>query len=407
MPRLLLCLLTLLATTGRAQTAVTTVVADADTHEGIAHASLYTKEGGRFRSVVSNSRGAATVAFTFRRLTISHLNYERLTVSQLGDTVFLKPKYRSTAEVVVINKEPEWIRRCLKETVNRKAQNYFTHDGCERLDYHTQSTGRDNIYRFHLNGLLRTKTADRKRYALHCDSTDAHIVASDSTRLTDTQNLRRMLYEDFMEDLSRDFIRSHRFYHYADYKGANSHEVKLSFKAKHHTDDRGWMILDTVRYVVRSAYRSTGTKTNRRERIGTMMYNVARVFGYRVDTFTRDYRVSYGERPDGTLYPAEVRYKMYYAGRDGDATKEEAEFSQQTGGGFPNMEATLTLTPPTPILNSPLGPKGRFAFEEFSILNWTELPPSWYVTFNSEADRQLEVQLSNLPATFSIFDEQP
>jgi hypothetical protein len=127
-----------------------------------------------------------------------------------------------------------------------------------------------------------------------------------------------------------------------------------------------------------------------------MMYNVARVFGYRVDTFTRDYRVSYGERPDGTLYPAEVRYKMYYAGRDGDSTKEEAEFSQQTGGGFPNMEATLTLTPPTPILNS-----------KFSIVNWTELPPSWYVTFNSEADRQLEVQLSNLPATFSIFDEQP
>ena len=130
------------------------------------------------------------------------------------------------------------------------------------------------------------------------------------------------------------------------------------------------------------------------ERIGTMMYNVARVFGYRVDTFTRDYRVSYGERPDGTLYPAEVRYKMYYAGRDGDSTKEEAEFSQQTGGGFPNMEATMTLSPTTHHL-SPI------------TQIWHQLPPSWYVTFNSEADRQLEVQLSNLPATFSIFDEQP
>ena len=394
MSRLLLSLLTLLATAGYAQNAATVVVADAVTHEPVAHASLYTKEGGRFHSVISNTQGVAKVVFLFQRLTVSHLNYERLTVRHLSDTLFLKPRYQSTGEVVVTNKEPEWIRRCLKATVKRKTQNYFTHDGCEQVDYHTQSMGRDNIYRFHLKGLLRTKCPARKRYELYADSTDAHIVASDSTRLTDTQNLRRMLYEDFMEDLTRDFISDHRFFHYADYEGASKDHVKLSFKAKRNTDDRGWMILDTVRCVVLSAYRSTGTKTNRQERISSAMYMMARIFGYRIDTFTRDYRVSYAQRPDGTLYPAEVRYKMYYAGRDGDSTKEEAGFSEQTGGGFPNMEATMTLTP----LNT-----------QHSSLNntWHQLPSSWYVTFNSEADRQLEVQLSNLPATFSIFDENP
>ena len=392
MSGLLLCLLMLIATAGYAQN-TTTVVADAVTHEPVAHASLYTKEGGRFRSVITNGKGIANVPFIFQRLTVSHLNYERLIVRHLSDTLFLKPRYQSTGEVVVTNKEPEWIRRCLKQTVRRKTQNYFTHDGCEQLDYHTQSMGRDNIYRFHLKGLLKTKCPGRKRYELYADSADTHIVASDSTRLTDTQNLRRMLYEDFMEDLTRDFIGDHRFYHYADYEGASRNEVKLSFKAKHRTDDRGWLVLDTVRCVVLSAYRSTGTKTNRQERISSAMYMMARIFGYRIDTFTRDYRVSYGERPDGTLYPAEVRYKMYYAGRDGDSTKEEAEFSQQTGGGFPNMEATMTLTPPIP--NS-----------QFPILNWTELPPSWYVTFNTDSDRRLEVELSNLPATFSIFDTE-
>ena len=392
MSGLLLCLLMLIATAGYAQN-TTTVVADAVTHEPVTHASLYTKEGGRFRSVITNGKGIANVPFIFQRLTVSHLNYERLIVRHLSDTLFLKPRYQSTGEVVVTNKEPEWIRRCLKQTVRRKTQNYFTHDGCEQLDYHTQSMGRDNIYRFHLKGLLKTKCPGRKRYELYADSTDTHIVASDSTRLTDTQNLRRMLYEDFMEDLTRDFISDHRFFHYADYEGANRNEVKLSFKAKHRTDDRGWLVLDTVRCVVLSAYRSTGTKTNRQERISSAMYMMARIFGYRIDTFTRDYRVSYGERPDGTLYPAEVRYKMYYAGRDGDSTKEEAEFSQQTGGGFPNMEATMTLTPPIP--NS-----------QFPILNWTELPPSWYVTFNTDSDRRLEVELSNLPATFSIFDTE-
>jgi len=392
------------ATAGYAQdAATTTVVADAVTHEPVAHASLYTKEGGRFHSVISNTQGVAKVGFQFQRLTVSHLNYERLTVRQLADTIFLKPKYLSTGEVVVTNKEPEWIRRCLKETVKRKTQNYFTHDGCEQVDYHTQSMGRDNIYRFHLEGLLRMKSANRKRYELLADSTRSHIVASDSTRLTDTQNLRRMLYEDFMEDLTRGFISDHRFYHYADYEGASKDEVKLSFKAKHNTDDRGWLILDTTRCIVLSAYRSTGTKTNRHERIGTMMYNVARVFGYRVDTFTRDYRVNYAQRPDGTLYPAEVRYKMYYAGRDGDSTKEEAEFSEQTGGGFPNMEATMTLTPSPSTFNPP---PSTFNPPP-STTTWHELPPSWYVAFNSDSERQREVQLSNLPATFSIYDGQP
>ena len=399
MSGLLLFLLIFVATAGFAQNTATTVVADADTHEPIAHASLYTKEGGRFRSVISNERGVARVSFQFQRLTVSHLNYERLVVRRLPDTLFLKPRYRSTGEVVVTNKEPEWIRRCLKETVKRKTRNYFTHDGYEQVDYHTQSMGRDNIYRFHLTGLLRTKCPGRKRYELQVDSVNAHIVASDSTRLTDTQNLRRMLYEDFMEDLTRDFISDHRFYHYADYEGASRDQVKLSFKAKRNTDDRGWLILDTVRCVVLSAYRATGTKTNRQERISSAMYMMARIFGYRIDTFTRDYRVTYAQRPDGTLYPAEVRYKMYYAGRDGDSTKAEAEFSEQTGGGFPNMEATMTLTP--------LNPQPSSLNTQPSTLNntWHQLPPSWYVAFNTDSDRQLEVKLSNLPATFSIYEE--
>ena len=347
-------LLTFIAVTCSAQSPTTTVVADAVTHEPVAHASLYTKEGGRFRSVVSNGQGIAKVGFQFQRLTVSHLNYERRTVRQLSDTLFLQPRYQTTGEVVVTNKEPEWIRRCLKQTVKRKTQNYFSHDGYQQVDYHTQSMGRDNIYRFHLQGLLRMKSEGRKRYELLADSMHSHIVASDSTRLTDTQNLRRMLYEDFMEDLTRDFISAHRFYHYADYEGASRDEVKLSFKAKHHTDDRGWIILDTTRCVI-------------------------------------DYRVSYAQRPDGTLYPAEVRYKMYYAGRDGESTKEEAAFSEQTGGGFPNMEATMTLTPPTTT-----APESAL---------WHEMPPSWYVAFNSDADRQREVELSNLPAMFSIFTE--
>lgn len=396
-PTLLGAMLTLCAGVGIAQSVKTVVVADADTRLPVTHASLYTKEGGHFYSAISNEQGVARVTFQFQRLTVSHLNYEQRTLRQLPDTIFLKPKYLTKAEVVVTNKEPEWIRRCLKQAVKEKEKNYFTHEGCEAYTYDTQNMGTNNIYRFHSTGLLRTKDATHKHYAIVADT--CRITASDSTTLTDITNLRRMLYEDFMADLDNGFIRSHRFYHNYDAKGLAEDEVELRFRSKHETDDRGWLVLDTVRCTVLSAQRSTGTKTNRQERIDGIMYAMARVFGYRIDKWTRDYRVTYAYRPDGTLYPSEVRYKMYYAGRDSSDDKQEQEFNERTGGGFPNMEATLTL--------SPTGIDNEFPSGVLEEASWLELPTSWYVRLNSESEHHKEIELSNLPATFTIFENEP
>lgn len=38
-------------------------------------------------------------------------------------------------------------------------------------------------------------------------------------------------------------------------------------------------------------------------------------------------------------------------------------------------------------------------------LNWTDLPPSWYIKYNTDADRQKEIELSSLPAVFSIYED--
>ena len=378
---------------GRFTNAQTTaVVADATSHEPVAHASLYCKEGGRFLSAISDMHGRATVSFTFHRLTVSHLNYETATLRQLPDTIFLKPKFRSTGEVVVTNKEPEWIRRKLRQVVKTKQKNYFTHDATEHFVYHTQSLGTNHIYRYHLEGRLRSIASDRKHYIMLPDS--SHIVASDSTRLTDTANLQRMLYEDFMMELDNGFISSHKWGENPDYNGHSPDEVELHYRSKHHTDDRGRVVNDTARCIILQATRYTGTATNRRERMSALLYAMARaISGYRVDTWIRDYRVSYALRPDGTLYPAEVRYKLYYAGEDGTRDKDQQAFSDQTGGGFPNMEATLTLTP---LALQPSSPDPQ---------HYT-LPPSWYLRLSSEAEKQHDIMLSNLPATFSIFEQE-
>ena len=382
------------------------VVADAVTHQPVAHASLYTKEDGRFHSCVSNEQGVAHITFQWQRLTVSHLNYEQRILNQPRtsennsrtpvppyprtpekDTIFLQPRYRDVGQVVVTNREPEWIRRCLKKAVKQKDALYYGHEGYEHFEYHTQSLGTNSIYRMTLTGLLRHKSPTFKHYAIQPDT--ARIVAADSIRLTDTSNLRRMLYEDFMADLDNSFIRHHRFYANYEYRGQTPDEIELRFRSPKNADDHGTLVIDTLRCTIVKAYRHTGTKTNRQERIDGLMYRMAQVFGYRIDTFIRDYRVSYAYRDDGTLYPAEVSYKLVYGGRDGDYDKTKEEFSEQTGGGFPNMEATLVLNEERKMKN-----------EEF-----VELPPSWYIKYNTDADRQKEIELSSLPATFSIYEE--
>ncbi len=365
------------------------VVADAETHAPVSYASLYTRDGGVFRSVVTNAQGGATIPFTFQRLTVSHLNYQQRVVRQLADTLLLTPKYRSTGEVVVTNKEPEWIRPKLKQVVKQKEHSYFSTADTMSISYHTRSIGSNNLYDYRLTGLLCMLSSSHGDYSLFPG--ESIIEAVDSTRLTDTSNLRRMLYEDFVAEFDNGFIRSHKFYENPEYVGSNANEIELRFRSKSHQDDRGWLVVDTARCLVLKAYRFTGTKTNRQERVSAFMYACARLFGYRIDTWTRDYRVTYAERADGTCYPSEVSYKLYYAGSDGDTDQHQQEFDERTGGGFPNMEATLHISP-APMLLS----EGQ----------WHTLCPSWYIKYNTDAERQREVELSNLPAEFHLFTEE-
>lgn len=369
------------------------VVADAVTREPVVSASLYTKEGGRFRAAISDEEGVARVGFSFGCLTVSHLNYERQQVRALPDTIWLRPRYETTAEVVVTNTEPEWIRRKLREAVRLKAQNYFDRTDTMAFSYDTESIDKKGLYRYHLTGLMRMRDEKHGLYAILPDR--SVITSSDTTRLTDVANLRRMLSEDFMVELTRGFINDHRWAEDPDYEGRGRGEVELVFRSKNRTDDRGRLVLDTARCVVLRAYRFTGTETNRRERMPAVLYAMARVMsGYKVNQWTRYYRVSYGERADGTFYPREVGYKLYMETEDSETDDSTTEYDGQTGGGFPNMEATLRIDGSVPS-------GGETNVDDMS---WLELPKSWYLRYGTEESRRREVELANLPADYESIE---
>ena len=365
------------------------VVADKVTHEPIAQASIYTKENGVFHSAISNDQGEAVIDFHFTRLTFSHLNYERSLKTSLSDTIFLTPRHRETAEVIVRNIEPKWIREKLRKAAKTKWKVYFSHPRVLCYDYQTQSIDRNSYYTYQSKGLMQMKSFDHDHYSL--SQTEGHIVSVDSTKLTDVANLRRMLYEDFMEELDGSFIRSHRYSVNGEFKSANKNELELVFRSKNHEDDRGRIVIDTARCIIRSAYRITGTETNKRERMSQVLLAFARALsGYRIDKWNRTYHVSYAELPDGTMYPSDVSYKCYIEGYDREDDPVVKEYEEQSGGGFPNMEATLHLSAAPSLPDS---------------IAWLELPGSWYLRLSSNKERQQEVSLSHLPAYFDIFKE--
>ena len=366
------------------------VVADRDTHEPVGQASLYTKEGGRFRSTISNDAGEAIVNFDFARLTVSHLNYERLQLRQLPDTIFLQPRYRQTREVVVRNVEPAWIRPMLKRFVRTKAYRYFARPTTLSYDYHTQSISSNNLYRYRSQGLLRPKNGIQEQHAIW--QQEGQITSIDSTQLTDVVNLRRMLYQDFVQELTDDFISDHIFRENGAFASKNKDEIELVFRAKNRNDDRGRFVIDTVRCVVLSAWRKCGTKTNRHLRMNPFLYAMARaISGYRVEQWNTYYSVSYGMLADGQLYPDSVCYKDFFANYDNDDDKAEQEYHRQTGGGFPNMEATLKLSPCSSVPDS---------------AQWLLLPRPWYLRLSSDAERQQEIELSHIPARFELMNEE-
>ena len=366
------------------------VVADKNTHEPIAQASIYTKEDNKFHSAISNDQGVAVINFPFKRLTFSHLNYERRVVTSLSDTIFLAPRYRETAEVIVRNIEPKWIREKLRKVVKTKRKVYFSQPRMLCYDYQTQSIDRRSIYSYQSKGLLRMKSLDQDYYSL-CQ-TEGHIISVDSTQLTDVANLRRMLYEDFVDELDGSFINSHRFSENGEFKSSNKNELELVFRSKYHNDDRGRIVIDTARCIIRSAYRITGTDTNKKERMSAVLLTFAHaISGYRIDRWNRTYHVSYAELPDGTMYPSDVSYKCYIEGYDREEDPVVNEYDEQSGGGFPNMEATLHLTAATSLPDS---------------ITWIQLPGSWYLRLSSAKERQQEISLSHLPAIFDIFKEE-
>jgi len=383
-PLLLMLLLTVATVQANAQRVV---VIDSDTGDPVMHASIYTKTGKTFRSATTDYDGRANVRFTFNRLTVSHLNYYKQTLTALPDTIRLRPRYTSVPEVTVTNREPAWVRPMLKRIAKKKASTFLTRSDTMSYTYNSQSIGRQSYYHLTSTGDLRLKSGSQKHHQYRAH--DISVTSADTTRLTDFMNLRVMLYEDFYERFSRSFISDHWFRE-TDQERSNKNEVELFFRSKRGNDDRGRMVVDTARLVILSAHRVSGTESNKRRLMSPFLLGLSRVMsGYQVLKWDIDYAVEYGEH-NGNIYPATVRYKSYMENVEPGVNDEDKAFGDSIGGGFPCMEATLQMHP---------------AAAAADTTSWTPLHESWFIRLGSDAERLYDIRLNNQPAHFTILRE--
>lgn len=385
--------------------AQTVVVADATTHLPVTHASLYARTNGKFHSAVTDANGKATVDFAFPRITISHLNYKPKRLRVLPDTVFLEPKEYLVSEVKVTNREPEWIRRKLKAFVKAKEGKYLVKPQTRLYTYSSRSFGRRSLYQYDGTGLIAMRNPNQKLYCIRPLS--GIVVGDDTTRLTDTQNLRRILYEDFVDGLDKSFIRDHHFAVDTEYK-EHPDCVRLVFWTDDKTGrDHGNFVMDTLRLTISTVTRHEGLDYNKRTKVSKFMLKTNWLLsGYKILVWDVDYHCNYA-LVDDSWQPVFANYKFFYRCTERLTEKKDSAYYHDTGNGFTNIESTLRLASADSVLasNDTIMNGMTEAAKGDTTQLWIRLPESWYMRFSSDLDRREEVRLAHLPCIWKKPDD--
>lgn len=254
----------------------------------VSRASVYTTCQGKVKSTFSDQQGCVSLDFTFDSLIISHINYRKVCVRTLPDTLFLRQMTRTLSEIVVnFAGEPAWIRPMLKNFVKQKAAKY-RNDGVQKYYYETQNIGNAMLYHFASKGLVRKN----KLFEIH--PMESVITFKDQTAGCDYSNLKNTLYHDFVSDMDEKFVKEHIFYIDEQTEGLGDNVAKILFKSKKEWKDSGFLCIDTIRNVILRAKRSTGLEYNMKNRTNAFVRSTFNVFyGHKYKDWQIDIEVEY------------------------------------------------------------------------------------------------------------------
>lgn len=259
---LILCLTTLVSILAQKSF----VLWDKASNTPIPMASVYTTSNGNVKSAFSDEMGRVNINFTFDSLIVSHINYQKASLTTVPDTLFMEQSVNLLQEVVVVpSSEPNWIKPMLMNFIKTKDEKYKT-STVLCYNYETENLGDSTLYQFISKGLLR------KNKLFEISPSESIITYRDNTAGCDYNNLKNTLYHDFVTDMDKGFVKGHKFYvdDYTDDLAPNV--VRINFiSKKQDVDDTGYICLDTVQNVILRSKRTTGLKYNLSNRTSPLL----------------------------------------------------------------------------------------------------------------------------------------
>lgn len=287
------------------------IIVDKETRKPIEFVSIYTKDGDKIFGAMSNERGEFNVNFSFQTLFFSHINYEKIEIvkSDLGDTVYLVPTNIVLNEVVVSNKQPQWLDRVLLKTVEQKTKKYQTSEKALSYTYETYTLTDSNGYAFKSKGNIVIPQL-KKNPQFQIDAQRNTIKYKDKTAGVDFSNLRRMLYDDFMSNFDIKFIKENNFSHNRSFENKNTNIIQLVFTSKKFPDDEGYIVIDTLNNVVIEAEKNSGTDFNIKTQTSSILRNVAAARGFHYNIWITKSNTKY-IKIGQSYYISECKYKFY------------------------------------------------------------------------------------------------
>lgn len=312
---------------------MTGIIVDNETQQAIPYVNIFTKIDNQVFGTVSDQNGKFSVNFNFKTLFLSHINYEQIEILSLKDTVFLKPKNEILNEVVVMNKQPEWISKSLKKILDNKSKNYQLKDKQFSYNYKTYTLNDSNGYAFASNGNLIVPQLKKNVFEIFAKNNV--IRYKDKTAGVDFSNLQRMLYHNFINILEKSFITQNKFNQDFSYQSKNKNLVKLYFSSNKSADDGGSLVIDTLNNLIFEIERNSGTDFNLKTQTTGLLRNAAKnTLGFSYNTWITKTYTKY-EKFGDSYYISECRYKLYMK----TATKNKKIDSEY----FTSIESELYL----------------------------------------------------------------
>lgn len=314
----------------------TSVLIDKTNHTPVSYANVYKSEDGATIGTISEENGRFLVDFGYKTLNITHINYESVVIEgRLADTIYLTPKTGSLNEVVVRSGEPAWVRPLMKRFIREGKKRYNL--GVSHFDYAYISCNVSDSsgYWFESEGKVKIEN-DKKKMTCRIAPEIGVIYYKDTTAGCDFSNLKRMIYNDFVDLLDEKFLKRHTFVENDAFETSDRNVVQLSFKSTKHGDgDKGLITVDTARCLIMSVKRETGLEYNLSTNTdGVTRASIRLATGQRYTRWITSIETHY-EIGGDKIYPSEHRYKMLIC--------SESDKRKYKGRRFESVESSVSL----------------------------------------------------------------